>query len=262
MSSADDFRRRLALVRNALRNSAPTGGGVAPAQGPAKPPDAPGAGLIVPAARGEVLPSSFAVPPRGGAPSVTVSQKQLRAEAKRDVRLNGPRAPEPPVERPKTRGDCFGGERPCPFVSCRYHTYLDVTPAGSLVINRPDVDVAELKASCALDVADAGPATLDQVGAVMNVTRERARQFEATAIAHAEKAFVAGEVKQFRGSCKAVCALSGRQCQLPAHGIGVRHHDGRKAFHLVALPGQTFFPERERVERAARASRGEEASYV
>lgn len=26
-----------------------------------------------------------------------------------------------PDERPKTRGECYGMPRPCPFVSCRYH---------------------------------------------------------------------------------------------------------------------------------------------
>lgn len=107
----------------------------------------------------------------------------MERDAKLEKLRIGPR--EQPVnvdaQRPKTRGNCFGGPRPCPYVACRYHTYLDVTPAGSLVINRPDVDVSEMTASCALDVADTGGITLDEVGRVMNVTRERVRQIQDTA---------------------------------------------------------------------------------
>ena len=32
------------------------------------------------------------------------------------------------VERPKTRGECENGQRPCPFVSCKWHLYLNVDP--------------------------------------------------------------------------------------------------------------------------------------
>jgi len=39
-------------------------------------------------------------------------------------------------------------------------------------------------ASCALDVADRGGATLEEVGALINVTRERVRQIEVMALAH------------------------------------------------------------------------------
>jgi len=197
-------------------------------------------------AGGEVSPSPFELPPptAGARVSKTLSQKRLARDARLDRKRLGPKEPPVEAQRPKTRGDCFGGERPCPFVGCRYHTYLDITPAGSLVINRPDVDVAELKASCSLDIADAGPQTLEATGAVMNVTRERMRQLEAATL---EKVRV-----RFAGSCRAVCALSGRTCKLPAHGVDVKHRHERGPFHLVALDGQTVFPERERLEREAR----------
>lgn len=83
------------------------------------------------------------------------------------------------VERPKTRGDCVDGPRPCPFVSCSHHLYLDVSPkTGSIKLNFPDLDVDELKETCALDVADRGGTILEEVGALMNLTRERVRQIE------------------------------------------------------------------------------------
>jgi hypothetical protein len=85
--------------------------------------------------------------------------------------------------RPRTRKDCqLGGSndtRPCAFVSCRHHLYLDVNPeTGSIKFNYPHLEVWELPQSCALDVADRGGVTLDEVGEITNLTRERIRQIE------------------------------------------------------------------------------------
>jgi hypothetical protein len=83
------------------------------------------------------------------------------------------------LPRPRTRAECANAPRPCPFVSCRYHLYLDVhQSSGSLTLNFPDADPDELPATCALDVADAGPATLEHVGELLNISRERVRQLE------------------------------------------------------------------------------------
>jgi hypothetical protein len=46
--------------------------------------------------------------------------------------------------------------------------------------------VWELGESCALDVADRGGTTLEDVGAIMNLTRERIRQVEVKALAKLE----------------------------------------------------------------------------
>lgn len=81
-------------------------------------------------------------------------------------------------DRPRTRGECRHGVRPCPFVSCRYHLYLDVNEQnGSIKFNFPHLDPWELEISCALDVAEEGGLTLEEVGAHLNLTRERIRQF-------------------------------------------------------------------------------------
>lgn len=81
--------------------------------------------------------------------------------------------------RPTTRGECREVGRPCPYVSCKYHLYLDVDPvSGSISLNHPDREPWELAQTCSLDVADAGGITLEQVGDYMNITRERARQIE------------------------------------------------------------------------------------
>lgn len=88
------------------------------------------------------------------------------------------------VERPKTRGECQHGARPCPFVSCKYHLYLDVSPrSGSIKLNFPDLEVWEMGESCALDVAEREGITLEEVGEKMNLTRERSRQLQSAALA-------------------------------------------------------------------------------
>jgi hypothetical protein len=83
------------------------------------------------------------------------------------------------AERPRTRGDCSNGERPCPWVRCKHHLYLDINPdTGSIKLNFPDLEPWELEQTCALDVAERGGITLEEIGLVMNLTRERIRQVE------------------------------------------------------------------------------------
>ncbi len=88
------------------------------------------------------------------------------------------------ADRPRTRGDCVEGPRPCPWISCRHHLAVDVSArTGSIKVNFPDIEPEELAESCSLDLADTGPTTLQEVGAAMNLTRERVRQIEIRALA-------------------------------------------------------------------------------
>lgn len=81
--------------------------------------------------------------------------------------------------KPRTRGECAGVVRPCPFVSCKYNLYLDVNPeTGSIKLNFPLIAVDEMVESCALDVADYGGVTLEEIGLIVNLTREGIRQVE------------------------------------------------------------------------------------
>lgn len=84
--------------------------------------------------------------------------------------------------RPLTRRECRSGPRPCPWVSCRHHLAVDVSEYGALKLNFPDRALGELPATCALDVAERGGLSLEEVGGLLNVTRERARQIEAAAL--------------------------------------------------------------------------------
>lgn len=95
--------------------------------------------------------------------------------------------PERGYWKPKTREQCVQGIRPCPYVSCKYHLYLDVTEIGSLVSNFPDLEVWDMKESCTLDIAEGGCATREKVGEALNLTRERARQIEEAAAPHLRK---------------------------------------------------------------------------
>ena len=83
------------------------------------------------------------------------------------------------LDRPRTRADCGAEARPCPWVACKHHLYLDINPdTGSIKLNFPDREPWELEHTCALDVADAGAKTLDEIGEITNLTRERIRQVE------------------------------------------------------------------------------------
>jgi hypothetical protein len=109
----------------------------------------------------------------------SIAVKRLSKEQLRIGRRLNPPADDEYLGLPETRGECLTMERPCPYVSCRHHLYLDVSPqTGSIKRNRPDLESWEMPETCALDVADRGGATLEEVGVVMNLTRERIRQLE------------------------------------------------------------------------------------
>lgn len=78
--------------------------------------------------------------------------------------------------RPRTRADCVNVPRPCPFVACRHHLAVDVDAhTGALYVRG---DPSTMTDTCALDVADRGGATLDEVAESLGVSRERVRQIE------------------------------------------------------------------------------------
>lgn len=110
----------------------------------------------------------------------TISVKRM---PKRVLELGRILYPDADHQRPTTRAECVDGPRPCPYVSCAHHLFLDVSAkTGAIKLNFPDLDPDELQESCALDVADRGGVSLEEVGAIMNVTRERIRQLEVRAL--------------------------------------------------------------------------------
>ena len=105
------------------------------------------------------------------------------------------------VPAPRTRADCEG-EGTCLRISCRYNLALDINSNGSIKLEgvatlrrtnqgwkgAEDFDdqvIAWLEAApetCALDAAERGGMTLDEIGELLNMTRERARQIEEGAL--------------------------------------------------------------------------------
>jgi hypothetical protein len=87
--------------------------------------------------------------------------------------------------RPRTRADCADGPRPCPFVSCRHHLFLEVNPeTGTVIFNFPGKELWEVERTCSLDEAARGGITLEEIGGMMQLSRERIRQLEDLALAH------------------------------------------------------------------------------
>jgi len=114
----------------------------------------------------------------------TISVKRM---TKRELEIGRLLFPETDYWKPRNRAECAEGPRPCPFVSCKHHLFIDVSPrTGAIKLNFPDLEVWDLGESCALDVADRGGTTLEDVGAIMNLTRERIRQVEVKALAKLE----------------------------------------------------------------------------
>lgn len=106
--------------------------------------------------------------------------------------------------RPRTWGECIaagrGTETPCALVACAYHLALDVDAETGTITLRdpgvvrdgdadgvPEIDVRAMRATCALAEAARGGITLEDVGAMLNLTRERIRQVETKALREARR---------------------------------------------------------------------------
>lgn len=109
---------------------------------------------------------------------------------------------------PVVRGDCVGGHRPCPLVSCKYHLAVvgvagggrraiqwnrgGVVPPGEPETWSDDAVVAYLATldeTCVLDVADAVDGGLlphSALGELLGVTKQHAQQEEARALERAQ----------------------------------------------------------------------------
>lgn len=97
-----------------------------------------------------------------------------------------------PERKPAKRSDCLDGVRPCPWISCKHHMLWIMVPVtgnfnskvliDSFIRKKSNEEIEEimenLSESCTLDVADRLGQTLEQVGNIIGITRERVRQVE------------------------------------------------------------------------------------
>jgi hypothetical protein len=105
-----------------------------------------------------------------------------------------PRVMRTPRSLPMTRAECVDGIRPCPYVSCAHHLlWVADDPAKELdeFYDRVVVGdngegllraLAALPETCALDVADRGEQTYEEVAEHFGITRERVRQIVSDAV--------------------------------------------------------------------------------
>ena len=88
---------------------------------------------------------------------------------------------------PQTRQEC-PTERPCPYVSCKHHLYLEVTSTGSIMLNFPGKEPWELEQTCSIDMAESSPGLeQERVAEALGVTRQRVDQVEKKALAKCQK---------------------------------------------------------------------------
>ncbi len=109
------------------------------------------------------------------------------------------------MNRPTHRGGC-SVNGVCPFVSCRYHLFMDVSEVGSLlsqgrsaftrIPKRNDFDewsdglvkaMVEAEHTCSLDVADDGGSNLEETAKFFGVSRQGIQFIEKRALAKLAK---------------------------------------------------------------------------
>lgn len=84
---------------------------------------------------------------------------------------------------PTQRSDCIDGLRPCPWIRCNHHMFWMLNFPWYKTTDEEKVDrilSLEGRTSCVLDMVDGGPSTLEEIGNIMSLTRERVRQIEGT----------------------------------------------------------------------------------
>jgi hypothetical protein len=119
----------------------------------------------------------------------SIAARPLSRQERREAEVLAFLEPGWDAARPRTRADCADHPRPCPWVSCRYNLYLDVSDSGRTIkLNFPELEPGAMPAggSCVLDIADRvaqGEAIcLEDIGRVMNLSIERVRQLSSLAL--------------------------------------------------------------------------------
>lgn len=155
-------------------------------------------------AMGAIAPARFTV---ASVLSAKPSPRGAKGMADLPLAPTQSRLTEEPVERPRTRGDCVEGQRPCPWLSCRHHLAIEVhgdmrrggglsSTLSKIGAGRTRVlsdlashdafiawstavlDSLDQRDTCSLDVADRGGATTVSVARVLRLTKQRVDQIE------------------------------------------------------------------------------------
>lgn len=95
-------------------------------------------------------------------------------------------------DRPTVRGECRHGIRPCPFVGCRHHLYLNPEVYGKyrtykILCNFPDWGPLDLPETCALDVAERGGIDIVEIGVLLNLSKSGVEKILKRALARVNR---------------------------------------------------------------------------
>lgn len=99
-------------------------------------------------------------------------------------------------EKPKKYSECIeqglGTETPCPFVSCKWHLYLEVSEFGSLKLNVPEIEPDEMEHTCVMAVVRQNPdgVTNEFIANDLGLARQRVNQIEMLALVRAREQLV------------------------------------------------------------------------
>jgi len=129
--------------------------------------------------------------------------------------------------RPKIRADCLSGERPCIWIRCSHHMLwamnLGMRYNSRKVIYRKFLDsytddefvniIFGLPETCVLDITDRGGQTLESIGQILGITRERVRQIEITKRG--------GAIRRLRHISKSWML---EEFKLDSYGVGASEH--------------------------------------
>ena len=85
-------------------------------------------------------------------------------------------------DTPRIRRECPTG--PCPHVACRFHLWTErrFDQDGAVVALRETPAFGDADHTCTLHETARGPKTLEEIGAILDVSRERVRQIEGEAL--------------------------------------------------------------------------------
>ena len=97
------------------------------------------------------------------------------------------------LKRPRKRSECFEIMRPCPFVTCDFNLFPEWaglrgrskrSGCKKRIIRTKITDPFKVpqNRSCVLDIALLGGLTLEEVGYILDITRERVRQIQFAAL--------------------------------------------------------------------------------
>lgn len=92
-------------------------------------------------------------------------------------------------KRPRTRDECIGGFRPCPWVGCRHHGGIEITESGTIIYTDPTRPPWE--AGCTLDRTEEMPdgMTLAEVAFALHESFGRTRELERRALLHSRSIY-------------------------------------------------------------------------